>query len=152
MLYCLGAPQESYSTVNFRGQPISLAEVYNHHRPGAVVAAAATAAAAAVAAAAGADRTCERQVQPSARRSFAFPAGTGDCCAPKLLHAAARRGLHPHSLVEFWYGAPPNTATKQGRHSPEGSQRVHKHAYGMCERCRQILGSMLCGVPSPGPT
>lgn len=31
-----------------------------------------------------------------------FPAGTGDCCAPKLLHAAAVQGLKPLSLLEFW--------------------------------------------------
>lgn len=40
-------------------------------------------------------------------------AGTGDCCAPKLLAAAAAAGLIPQSLVEFWYGSPPNTATAQ---------------------------------------
>jgi tRNA pseudouridine32 synthase/23S rRNA pseudouridine746 synthase len=33
-----------------------------------------------------------------------FPAGTGDCCLPKLLHAAAQKGLTPVSAVEFWYG------------------------------------------------
>jgi tRNA pseudouridine32 synthase/23S rRNA pseudouridine746 synthase len=33
-----------------------------------------------------------------------FPAGTGDCCLPKLLHAAAQQGLRPVSAVEFWYG------------------------------------------------
>jgi len=44
----------------------------------------------------------------------AFPAGTGDCCAPKLLHAAARGGVEPAGLVEFWYGAPPSANTPQG--------------------------------------
>jgi tRNA pseudouridine32 synthase/23S rRNA pseudouridine746 synthase len=37
-----------------------------------------------------------------------FPAGTGDCCAPKLLHEAALRGLKPVGLAEFWFGAPPD--------------------------------------------
>jgi tRNA pseudouridine32 synthase/23S rRNA pseudouridine746 synthase len=36
-----------------------------------------------------------------------FPGGTGDCCAPKLIHAALQAGLRPRGLVEFWYGAPP---------------------------------------------
>lgn len=34
-----------------------------------------------------------------------FPTGTGDCCAPKLLHEAARRGLRPVALAEVWFGA-----------------------------------------------
>jgi hypothetical protein len=45
----------------------------------------------------------------------AFPAGSGDCCAPKLLREAAQRGVRPTGLAEFWYGSPPNTATPQGR-------------------------------------
>ncbi|GBF95638.1 hypothetical protein Rsub_08620 [Raphidocelis subcapitata] len=40
-----------------------------------------------------------------------FPAGCGDCAAPKLLHAAARKGWRPLSLVEWFFGAPPGTAT-----------------------------------------
>jgi tRNA pseudouridine32 synthase/23S rRNA pseudouridine746 synthase len=43
----------------------------------------------------------------SERKVVSFPAGTGDCCAPKLIHAAIQAGLTPVGLVEFWYGAPP---------------------------------------------
>ena len=32
------------------------------------------------------------------------PTGSGDCCAPKLLHAAARNGLTPLGLTEFYFG------------------------------------------------
>lgn len=34
------------------------------------------------------------------------PSGAGDCAAPKLLNAAALRGLAPLALAEFWLGAP----------------------------------------------
>jgi hypothetical protein len=71
----------------------------------------------------------------------AFPAGTGDCCAPKLLHAGPRvptaacsacagmqlswslsfpacvahkQGLRVRALVEFWYGCAPSSHTPQG--------------------------------------
>ena len=82
-----------------------------------------------------------------------FPAGTGDCCCPKLLHAAAEQGLVPLSMLEFWYGSAPGTATKAkaGRVIPKGglsadSSRQHLQCYGMCEKCKAILGTMLCGV------
>lgn len=79
-----------------------------------------------------------------------FPAGTGDCCAPKLLHAAAIDGLTPLSLVEFWYGSAPGTGTKAkaGRTvdmTAVDSTRVHQQFYGMCDKCTAILGTMLCG-------
>lgn len=47
-----------------------------------------------------------------------FPAGTGDCCAPKLIHAAVSRGLVPLTMVEFWYGAAPGGA------SPRRAQKL----------------------------
>ncbi|GIL50501.1 hypothetical protein Vafri_6637, partial [Volvox africanus] len=84
--------------------------------------------------------------------ALAFPAGTGDCCAPKLLLACVQRGLMPLGMVEFWYGSPPNTATAQGRRGsdPDLGTRVHGEMYGMCGKCECILGSMLCGAPSAG--
>ncbi len=33
-----------------------------------------------------------------------LPTGTGDCCAPKLLHYAATHGLKPLAMAEFWWG------------------------------------------------
>jgi hypothetical protein len=84
-----------------------------------------------------------------------MPAGAGDCCAPKLLHAAAQRGLRPLSLCEVWFGSVPGTATpaKQGRqavvagpHTPAalGASRQHCRLYGPCDKCVALLGTMLC--------
>ena len=62
--------------------------------------------------------------------------GTGDCAAPKLLAAAARRGLKPLALSEMWFGSP-----------PPGGGRVEGETYAACEsRCQSILGFMLCGA------
>ena len=33
-----------------------------------------------------------------------LPTGTGDCCAPKLLHYAATHSLKPLAMAEFWWG------------------------------------------------
>lgn len=64
-----------------------------------------------------------------------IPTGTGDCCAPKLLNAAARQGLHPVGLSEFYFGRENRFGT-----------RHHGHFYPACtEKCRPILGFMLCG-------
>ena len=66
----------------------------------------------------------------------AIPGGVGECCAPKLLNHAARNGLRPLSIAEFYWGAP----------SPSGKLRAGEF-YPCCEtRCRPILGFMLCGA------
>lgn len=66
----------------------------------------------------------------------AFPTGTGDCCAPKLLHYAAAEGLKPLAMAEFWWGPPPPTGDKQSG-----------EFYGACvERCQPILGFLLSGL------
>jgi hypothetical protein len=63
--------------------------------------------------------------------------GTGDCCAPKLLHAAQQAGLRPLSMAEVWFGS-----------SPPAGGRVEGQAYAACEeRCAPLLGYMLCGLP-----
>lgn len=65
-----------------------------------------------------------------------LPTGTGSCCAPKLLHYAAKHKLVPHSMAEFWWGPPPPNQTRQ-----------HKQFYGACaERCQPIMGFMLSGL------
>ncbi len=62
--------------------------------------------------------------------------GMGDCCAPKLLNEAARRGLAPAALVEFYWGATNRAKT-----------RTHKETYSPCaEKCAPLLGFMLCGI------
>jgi hypothetical protein len=52
------------------------------------------------------------------------------------------------AMVEFWYGAPPGTATpaKAGRAAALAGEasRQHGRVYGACDKCRAILGTMLC--------
>jgi tRNA pseudouridine32 synthase / 23S rRNA pseudouridine746 synthase len=63
-----------------------------------------------------------------------LPTGTGDCCAPKLLQAAAQQGLRPVALAEFWWGE------RQG-------DRVAGQFYEPCaERCQPIMGFLLSGL------
>lgn len=63
------------------------------------------------------------------------PAGTGECCAPRLLHYANRHRLTPLALAEFWYGA-----------SPRGEIRHHLHYYEPCQaKCAPILPTLLAG-------
>ncbi len=70
-----------------------------------------------------------RQLMPAG-----IPTGTGDCCAPKLLHYAATLQLKPIALAEFWWGE--NTADKR-----------QGEFYGACaERCQPLMGFMLSGL------
>ncbi len=63
-----------------------------------------------------------------------LPTGTGECCAPKLLHYAATHHLRPLAMAEFWWGS--STANKkQGQF------------YGACrERCQPLMGFLLSGL------
>jgi hypothetical protein len=64
------------------------------------------------------------------------PAGTADCCGPKLLHHAALHGLRPEGLAEFYWG----------RSNGSGS-KVHGRFYPACAtKCQPILGFLLCGL------
>ncbi len=64
-----------------------------------------------------------------------IPTGTGDCCAPKLLNEAAKQGLKPKGLAEFFWGKENSSGTK-----------LHRHFYSCCEtKCQPILGFLLCG-------
>jgi tRNA pseudouridine32 synthase / 23S rRNA pseudouridine746 synthase len=71
-----------------------------------------------------------------------IPTGTGDCCAPKLLHYAASQGLKPISMAEFWWGC--------GCVEDEVNREQKKNQgefYGACvERCQPLMGFMLAGV------
>ncbi len=68
-----------------------------------------------------------------------IPTGTGECCAPKLLHYAASHHLRPVAIAEFWWG-PTN---------PSGDKRAGEF-YGPCaDRCQPILGFLLSGLRSP---
>lgn len=64
------------------------------------------------------------------------PAGTGDCCAPKLLNYAFLHQLIPLAMAEFWWGP-----------SPKKEIRQHGHFYPACKsKCEPILGHMLKGL------
>ena len=64
------------------------------------------------------------------------PAGTGDCCAPKLLNYAALNGLKPIGLSEFYFGKESKSGEKQ-----------HGEFYPPCiEKCQPILEFMLKGA------
>ncbi|MCY7322364.1 MAG: RluA family pseudouridine synthase [Phormidesmis sp. CAN_BIN36] len=66
-----------------------------------------------------------------------MPTGTGDCCAPKLLHYAATHDLKPLAMAEFWYGA-----------SSVNEQKIQGEFYGACaERCQPLMGFLLSGLP-----
>ena len=65
-----------------------------------------------------------------------MPTGTGDCCAPKLLHYAATHNLKPLAMAEFWWG--PSSADQD---------KVQGEFYGACaERCQPLMGFLLSGV------
>ena len=70
------------------------------------------------------------------------PSGAGECCAPRLLQAAYRAGLHPLCMAEFWVGA-----------SPMDELRLDGHYYPACRsKCRPILRHMLRGLDvEPNP-
>ena len=66
--------------------------------------------------------------------SKGLPTGTGECCAPKLLHYAASQQLKPLALAEFWWGA------TMGDRQPG-------QFYGACEeRCQPLMGFLLSGL------
>jgi tRNA pseudouridine32 synthase/23S rRNA pseudouridine746 synthase len=71
-----------------------------------------------------------------------IPTGTGDCCAPKLLHYAATHGLKPLAMAEFWWGL-----------SSANQDKVQGEFYGACaERCQPLMGFLLSGLPNKDVT
>ncbi len=69
--------------------------------------------------------------------SGSMPTGTGDCCAPKLLHYAATYSLKPLAMAEFWWGSP----------SIKGD-KVQGEFYQACaDRCQPLMGFLLSGLP-----
>ena len=61
------------------------------------------------------------------------PAGSGECCEPKLLQYAYRHGLRPLQMAMFWWGE-----------SPKEEIRHHLHFYPACNgKCKPILRWML---------
>ncbi len=61
------------------------------------------------------------------------PAGSGECCEPKLLQYAYRHNLRPVQMAMFWWGE-----------SPKDEVRHHLHYYPACNgKCKPILKWML---------
>lgn len=126
--------QHSYTTSTVAGQPLSLLDVYASHR----------------------DMYDPSAPVTRAGQGFVgMPAGVGDCCAPKLVHAAAQQGLTPIAMCEVWFGTAPGTAWRTATKAKQGqavlggtldpsSSRQHCRLYGPCEKCCAILGTMLC--------
>lgn len=70
-----------------------------------------------------------------------LPTGTGDCCAPKLLHYAATHNLKPVAMAEFWWGK-----------SSVNGDKVAGEFYGACvERCQPLMGFLLSGMTAGEP-
>lgn len=70
------------------------------------------------------------------------PAGSGECCEPRLLQYAFAHGLRPVSMAMFWWGE-----------SPKQEVRHHLQFYPACSgKCKPILRWMLQGMDvDPNP-
>lgn len=78
----------------------------------------------------------KRQKKDRQQQEVIPPSGSGECCAPKLLQAAFKRGLQPVCMAEFWIGA----ATEREIH-------FDSRYYGAClSKCKPILTHMLEGI------
>jgi tRNA pseudouridine32 synthase / 23S rRNA pseudouridine746 synthase len=72
-----------------------------------------------------------------------LPTGTGDCCAPKLLHYAATHGYKPLAMAEFWWGSIQDKTDSD----KTDSNKVEGRFYGACvERCQPLMGFLLSGL------
>lgn len=68
------------------------------------------------------------------------PAGSGECCEPKLLQYALAHALHPESMAMFWWGK-----------SPKNEVRHHLAFYPACNnKCKPVLQWMLQGIDVDG--
>ncbi len=96
-----------------------------------------------------------RTLKDAALPGAPITGGMGECCAPKLLTFAARSGLRPVGIAEFyWNGRASQAPDPERAESQAGSKRevrnesrVSGQFYPSCEaRCQPILGFMLCGL------
>jgi hypothetical protein len=114
--------QHSYSSSTLTGQPISLLDVYLQYT---------------------------QQYNPAlpltlAGRFVGMPAGAGDCCAPKLLHAACAAGLTPTGLAEVWCGSAPGTATKAKMGRPIPNDGLDPSSSRLVTGCMPCLNPHVC--------
>jgi tRNA pseudouridine32 synthase / 23S rRNA pseudouridine746 synthase len=67
-------------------------------------------------------------------RPQGLPTGSGECCAPKLLHYAATHQITPIAMAEFWWG-------------PAQGDKQPGQFYPACiERCQPLMGFLLSGL------
>jgi tRNA pseudouridine32 synthase / 23S rRNA pseudouridine746 synthase len=70
-----------------------------------------------------------RELRPSG-----LPTGSGECCAPKLLHYAASAGITPIAMAEFWWG------------EASGDKQPGQFYSACADRCQPLMGFMLSGL------
>ena len=69
-------------------------------------------------------------------RKVVAPAGSGECCEPKMLQYAFEHGMTPLSMAMFWWGE-----------SPKEEVRHHLQCYPACNgKCKPLLWWMLQGM------
>ncbi len=69
-----------------------------------------------------------------ALRPAGQPTGSGECCAPKLLHYAASQEIIPIAMAEFWWGA------------ASGDKQPGQFYPACADRCQPLMGFMLSGL------
>ncbi|MEB3148459.1 MAG: pseudouridine synthase [Sphaerospermopsis sp.] len=75
------------------------------------------------------------------------PTGTGECCAPKLLHYAATHHLKPLAMAEFWWGESSEYDKIQDTIQDTIQDKIPGKFYGACvERCQPLMGFLLSGL------
>jgi tRNA pseudouridine32 synthase / 23S rRNA pseudouridine746 synthase len=67
-------------------------------------------------------------------RPAGLPTGSGECCAPKLLHYAASNQLTPLAMAEFWWG------------TTVGDKQRGVFYEACADRCQPLMGFMLSGL------
>uniref|UniRef100_A0A7S2H0B6 Uncharacterized protein n=1 Tax=Octactis speculum TaxID=3111310 RepID=A0A7S2H0B6_9STRA len=111
----LDAVRRQQIVTNFRGETSVLSHVF--HRPRV--------------------KKNGRGRRSTKNKKMGMPGGVGDCCAPRLLVEAARRGLTPVAIAEVFVGVTGAMATN----------RVDGIMYDACEgRCQPVCGFLLCGL------
>lgn len=118
-----------FSLLNARGESKSLPAIFHDyyllHSPARIRAAGGPAAS-----------PVRRLSAESLAPSLLPPSGAGECCEPKLLQYAFRKGYTPVSMAAFWWGPSPKTEVRQ-----------HGNYYPACNgKCRPILTWMLKGL------
>ena len=105
----------NYEMLNIKGEKKHLLEIFKDYK---------------------APLTVEQYKQKAKPTIGVPPAGSGECCAPKMLQYAFKENWKPLCMAEFWMGA-----------SPKDELRTEGHYYPSCNsKCKPILSHMLVGL------